>query len=284
MRIPFLGVDPTEVGPREYVGERFRAARDWASQPIVAVGLAVALVALIVGAWSADVSVPTIPNWFWVGVFATPFASAAAWIVGARLTSEIYEPESVVISELNVYNGDQKLIQLRPETFSETTVVNHRGEEVGRERLREVMINGTRAYEVDQYDPVLNVATTSWQAHRPNAEIRQDHNTIEEIKTEQDYEIDKAYDLLSHHTGIVREMLSDFSNQMVRVAEDVELPQGEEPGGLHEKMHDRLDDLDPSDELMKDNFDGHDRATSDASSSGSDSVDSDDAVEVELDD
>ena len=274
MRIPIIGVDPTDVGPREFAEARISEAKAWAAQPVITLGLIGGLVAAIFGLSYAGVSAPTVPNWVWVGVFATPFASIAAWYVGTRLTKEIYEPETILISELNVYNGDQQIIRLQPETFADCTVVNHRGEPVGRERLREVVINGTRAYEVDQYDPVMNVATTSWQAHRPNAEIRQDHNTIEEIKTEQDYEIDKAYDLLSQHTGIVREMLSDFSNQMVRVAEDVELPQGQASQGLHEKMHDRLEELDPSDELMKDNFDPDADADGDLGEN---------AVEVEVD-
>lgn len=259
MRLPIIRLDPTEIGPFELARAKWESLKEWARQPIISVALVLAAVAMVVAAWRFDVSIPEIPNWGWVAIGAFALAAVPSWIIGQKITEELYSPPRITLSVLNVYNGDQRLVNLSPERFEDMTIVNHRGDEIGSERLREVLINGSRAYEVDIYDPVLNVATTSWQADRSNAEIRHDHATIREVKTEMDYEIDKIYDLLSQYPNAVRESLRDHVNEMVMISQDIQLPESVNRS-LHDRVSERIEELDPSEELIQDKLDGKEAA------------------------
>jgi len=259
MRIPVLGVDPTEVGPIELLRLKYAKVRAWTRQPLVAVSLVAGFVALVLGAWYTGVGWPGIPNWGWVAIFTSGFGIVSAWIVGRRLASEIHDPNLVNLSVLDTYSGDQKLAKVPPETFRDATIVSHEWEGetpvpddmiVGREQLHEVMINGVRHYEVDQYDPVLNVAITSWQAGRSNNDIRTDHDQIEQIKTELNFEINKVYDLLANETETIRRAVAVQTNKIVRVAQDVELPDGAEIG-VHEALNEVFDEQNLSDDLRE---------------------------------
>lgn len=259
MRIPLLGVDPEEVGPVELVRMKYRGFLGWARQPIIAVALIASTVGLVLGAAYLGVQWPGIPTWGWVAFWTSVFGSIAAWFVGKRLADEIHDPDMVHLSVLDTYSGDQRLAKVPPEAFRDATIVSHEWEgetpipdeyRVGREQLHEVVINGQRHYEVDSYDPVLNVAITSWQAGRSNNDIRTDHDQIEQIKTEMNYEINKVYELLANETETIRKAVAVQTNKVVRVAQDVELPDGADLG-VHESLNDVFDSENLSDDLRE---------------------------------
>lgn len=258
MRIPVVDIDPRDTGPEELIVAKYRSLRSWISQPIISVALIASTVVVIGLVWHFSISIPEMPGWGWVALLSAVLALPSGWYVGKRMTAEVYEPDTILMSRLNVYNGDLELRKLTPEDYADLTVLNHRGDQVEREHLRDVVINGRKAIEVDTYDPVSNTATASWQAGVADAQIRHDHSTIQLIKTELDYEIDKVYDLLSQSTQNTREQLSDFASQIVMVAQDVELPDGT-IGGLHEQMHDDIEDNDPARDLMDKRFEEGDR-------------------------
>lgn len=246
MRIPIFRVDPTVIGPIELVRRRYRELKAWAQQPIISVALILGSVALVGGAWMAEISIPEIPNWVIVALLSMIPGAALAYKYGAELAEGIHEPETVYLSELNVYSGDQRLIKLAPERFSDTTVVSHQwdpGEEpmsdaiVGRERLKRVTVNGTPAYEVDIYDPVLNVAVTSSQAGRSSLDIREDHAKIDMIRTDLERQVDTVYEVLSRETQVIRQATSMQTNKIVAAAQDSELPEEAEIGS-HRTMAD----------------------------------------------
>jgi len=280
MRIPIIGVDPYEIGPWDLVRLKASQLREWSKQPIVSVGLVASGVLLLIGAWQSGIGWPGIPNWGWVALVSSGLGIGASWFVGKDLAAELHNPDMVHLSVLNVYSGDQRIVKVPPETFADATIVNHQwdgGEPtedhtVGRERLKEVMINGIRCYEVDSYDPVLNVAKTSWQAHRSNNDIRTDHDEIEHIKTEQDYQIDKVYELLANETQTIRAAVAVQANKLIRVAQDVELPEGSDIG-VHDSLNELFDDQGLADDLRDEKLDN---------GSELDVSDNDDQTEIDI--
>jgi len=178
--------------------------------------------------------------------------------VDPELAEGIHDPDAVYISELNTYNGDQRIIKVAPERFREATIVNHHwdpGEEpmeeaiVGRERLHRVRINGIPCYEVDRYDPVLNVGVCSWQAGRSSIDIRQDHEEIKSIKTEMEDQVDTVYEVLSRETQIIRQATAMQTNKIVAMAQDSELPEEAEIGS-HQTMSDLFEEQGLNEDLL----------------------------------
>jgi hypothetical protein len=96
---------------------------------------------------------------------------------------------------------------------------------VGRERLHEISINGTRAFEVDRYDPVMNVAVGSWQMDRASIDLRRDHEQIEQIKTEMEDQIDTVYEVLSREHTIIRQAVMEQVSEITAKMHDATMPE-----------------------------------------------------------
>jgi hypothetical protein len=258
MRIPIFGVDPTVIGPRELARRKKEQLIEWARQPIISVALVAVAGLLGYGLMTAGVSIPEAPNWVSVALITFAVGSVVAWRVGGKLASEIHETETVTLVELNVYNGDARIIQLAPERFRDVTVVNHHwdpGEEpmedaiVGRERLHEISINGTRAFEVDKYDPVLNVAVGSWQMDRASIDLRRDHEQIEQIKTEMEDQIDTVYEVLSREHTIIRQAVMEQVSEITAKMHDGTMPEDARVE-TYDEVSDLLDERGIDDELL----------------------------------
>lgn len=242
------GFDPTETGPLDLAAmasDRVRTFVDENSRVLV---LATALV--VVASWHYDVPlrVPTIPTWALVMLATAVAASPVAWWAGVRLVRWLYDPDHVYISEVNAASGDQRLLRISPDRFDELTVYNHNEERRERDFLHEVRINGKRAYEVDSYDREQNVAIASWQAGVTNVEIRQDRSRIKSIKTVLEREADKALELIVNHSDHVRAVAREVSMDLIRVAEEGELPDSD---ALHERLSERLDEANPGEQLLE---------------------------------
>lgn len=292
MRIPLFNVDPTVVGPVELAKRRYRDLRDWAQQPIISVALIVVAGGLLGAIWIYDVSLPSIPNWAVVAAGAMIPGGLIALKYGAELADGLHEPEAIYLSELDTISGDQSIIRLSPERFRDVTVVNHNwdpNEEpmeeaiVGRERLQRVDINGIQCYEVDHYDPVLNVAECSWMVERSSINIRQDHAEINSIKTEMEDQIDKVYDILARETEIYRQGISQQVNEVVAKAQDSELPEEAEIGA-HQSMRELFESEGLDEDLVEDRITEQDPDL-DVESNGngdSDQIDVETPEEIEL--
>lgn len=241
-----LSIDPRKVGPMDIVRAYWSALKRFASNN--APYLIGASVILVGAAWHYGISIPTLPNWTLVMLLSSAVAAPCALVVGWKLSRALYGPDTVLLSVQNPMNGDQRLVHLAPDRFSEMTVENHNGEERDRGFLHEVYINGSRAYEVDSYDPDRNHAIASWQAGVSNSEIRSKKQQIKRIKTSLEQEADKARQLLIHHPDILREQSKETANHLIRVVEGVEVPEGEQ---LHDRLSEVLDESDPSEDLLE---------------------------------
>lgn len=259
-RLPFVPFDPRKRGP-------FDVLRDYRAKLSAFVEanstvLILAAVALVLGAWYLDVSLPPIPTWVKVATVASVLvAIPIGSVLGIRLAAGLDTDERVLLSQQAPIAGDQELKRVAPDVFDRMRIINHNGEERGSEFLKTVMINGQKAYEVDHYDEEENVAVASWMAGATNSEVRQSRARIDYIKTKAEEEADKALELLANHPMILREQGREVSMQLVKVAEGIEVPEGD---SLHERLQERLDASDPSDDLLGRSDDEDD------SSSGSD--------------
>ena len=246
-----LGFDPKRVGPADLLRGALGSLRSGVSDNLpVVLGTLVATAAL---ALYFDVSLPRPPNWVVVVVLASVLAAPSAWVVGKRLARALYQPDDVLLSMQDPTSGDQRLIRVAPDRFSDMRVVSNNDRERDRSFLHEVRINGRRAYEVDEYDTERNVAVASWQAGTSNSQIRRDRAEIKRIKTSLEREADKALELLANHPNILREQAREVSNRLIKVAEGVEVPSG---GELHSRLGDKLDEADPSEDLLDGDPDG----------------------------
>lgn len=272
---PSLGFDPRKVGPADLARAKYQEFAEFVDENSTTLLVVGAI--LLVAAWHFGVSVPQLPNWMLVGIFAAivaiPFAMPAGW----SLARSLYTKEFVLISEQNPVNGDQNITHVPPEVFENMAVFSQNGERKDRDYLKEVYINGKKSYEVDAYDPENNVAVASWTAGITNSEIRQHQKAIHRAKTKQEERVDRADEVVANNPFILRDMGSAMLMQMVRVSADVEVPDGQK---LTEQIEDALEGRDDAEatfgtkrwddidqENNEDDDDRDERATSPATSS-----------------
>lgn len=223
-------------------------------------------VVLVVATWHFQPTWPGLPNWTKVALAAILPAAPIGAYVGIRLAAALDTPDTELLSVQNPVTGDQELVHVAPDRFESMTVLNHNGQERDRTYLHKVVINGRRAYEVDDYDREENTAIASWQAGVANTAIRKDRAEIKRIKTSLEREADKSLELLANHPHILREQARTVSMRLIRVAEGVEVPEG---GELHEELSTLLDESDPSEDLLEGDLDGSSDAPDDASAASS---------------
>lgn len=246
-RLPLVPFDPREVGPIDVVSAAIGSFRAFLRENAPWVLLSVTMMSL--GAWYLDVSIPEVPDWVLVGVGASAFAAPAAIVLGWRLGEALYSRDTVLLSVQNPVSGDQRIKHVAPERWEDVTVVNHNGSPRDRGFLHEVRVNGRRAFEVDRYDEEENTAVASWQAGVSNSEIRRERHQIKRIKQDLEAEADKAMELMANHPDIIRRQTREVSETIIKVAEGIEIPEGEnEP--LHERLTRKLDEHDPSEDLL----------------------------------
>lgn len=246
--LPYVPFDPQKIGPFELVGQQWNRAKAFCTDnaPWVIVGVLV----LAVSWWHFELSLPEIPNWFWVAVLGVLVANLVAWPVSKKIAAALHDPSYVRLSEQNAVTGDQRIMLIAPDRFQEMVVRNQNDREVSRDYLHEVLINGKKCYEVDRYHAEENVAIASWQAGVSNSEIRRDRSQISKIKQDLEEESNKALEALANNPDAVRQVGAEVANDIIRTAEKVENPDG---GALHKRMTEILDDVDDTDELIADN-------------------------------
>lgn len=247
-----LPFDPRMTGPVDLAVSAWRRVKAFARRNerelIVSTVVIIGIQAVVWAEWEMwFLKLPQLPSWILVAigafVFFAPFAIPIGWF-GERWLAE---EETVLVSVQSAVTGDQHLKHLTPTAFDEMTILDSRGEERSRDYLEVVRVNGRRAYEVQDYDPDANVALASSMAGRSNSEIRRDREEIGAIKTDLVREADKAVEFMVRASGILRKQGEQVANEIVRIAEDVELPQGSQ---LHDSLIEARQEADPTDDLL----------------------------------
>lgn len=264
--IPLVPFDPTEIGPIDLAKAKSRDL--WAFLDEHAIVVIPSATLLLVAALYFGVSIPEIPNWGWVAIVVCVIFAPYAWFLGKGVASGLYNRDVELLSIVNPASGDQRLILVHPDRFEEIEVINHQNERRGADFLKRIRVNGTLAYEVDDYSEEKNIAVASWQAGETNASIRRQKVQIRRIKTSLEEEADKALELIANHPHILRQHATEVANRLVKVAEGIEVPEG---GKLHESLSETIEEHDPSEELLDSPLDHVDL---DGDADGGDSSDS----------
>lgn len=291
--IPLVPVNPREVGPVDLAREFGRVAGEWLDEntrELIGGTVAIVVVVILAHAFTPwDFTWPHPPNILFIGFALTVTFGPAGWFYGSKTAEGLRYNETVLISQQDPITGDQRLVHLQPDTFREMRVFTHNGKERDRSFLHSVVINGRRGFEVDVYHEGANAAVASWQAGVSNSQLRQDRKRIKKVKTKMEKEVDKALEVITNHVENVRTGVQEVSMQLIAQTEEVELP-GEH--SLHERLSDRMDDVDMSSMLggIPDDSDGLDvieqidaMDVEDDAGSGDDGQDSE-SVEVEITD
>lgn len=267
--IPYVPFDPTEVGPFELVGQKWAQIKRFVDDntPWVIAGTVV----IVVAWWHFELSLPDPPNWFWVAALGGLVATITVWPVSKKVAEALHSPDVVLLSEQDPISGDQQLRWMSSDRFQDMQILNQNGREVTEEYLKNVIINGRMAYEVDTFHEERNVAIASWQAGVSNSEFRRDRAQIKKVKTDLEREANKALEILANNPDVVRQMGADVANDIIRVVEEVENPNGAK---LHERMTETLEDAEHSDELLGNDSDedGHDPERTSNVSEGSEKI------------
>lgn len=213
-----LWFDPREKGPRELIGD----GRRWISNhPIYVIGSVVGLILLqhFVG-----VSTPQLPPWTDVAVTAGGIATGIGIFVGLRVGEFFATPQHRIVSQLDAKSGDQDLLKISTERWHDLTVLDHEGEPRSRNYLKEVVINGSPAIEVDRYYPALNTAIASWQAGASNKDLRDYEHKVDIVKTKLEKEANEAIEARVNAEERAREQAMQTSNYILAVTESVLQP------------------------------------------------------------
>lgn len=217
MSLPF---DPTQTGPQDLV----RDAKAWASDNSIVLipSMAAVVIALIIV--RPEVSIPT---WFKVFLAASIGASVIAYLPGKTLIEFLYQPETVVLAEVDPASGDLAVHELSPDRFSEITVVDHDGTEKPQSFLHKISTSKGVGYECDTYDIETNTATATWMAGASNHEIRASEHTVRRIQNDLSIRADRVFDLETNLEHVIREALSEIANSMIRTSQGMRVPQGD---------------------------------------------------------
>lgn len=254
--IPLIPFDPRKIGPKELLAQKTRGLTTFlARHGKVTIG---AVVALIVAGLYFGVPTPDVPGWAKVAVVVIVIAAPYGWFFAVRLARGLYNRDAILLSEQNSVNGDQRIIRLAPDRWEDLAVFDHEGKPRDRSYLHEVVINGERAFEVDAYDGDLNMAISSWMAGATNSEIRAHREQVGTIKTDLEEEADKAIEAIIHNPQTVREALKEASMEIVKVAEDVEIPGDRD---LSRSLAETLEDSEVSEDLLGDDLKTRDDGT-----------------------
>jgi len=247
IRLPLIPFNPTDVGPLELLQAKIGDAKRFLKANIAWVVLA--SIVLIPSALYFEISLPEIPDWVIVGIGAGVFAAPWTVFLGIKVAQGIYRRDHEILSVQNAKNGNQRLVRLSPEKFENMRVKNQNDDWRDLDFLHTVYINGSRCYEVDAFNGEENVAVASWQAGATNSEMRREKARISEIKTDLEKQADKTHTILANYTSHVRGQVGEIANELVFVAQDVDLP-GHETEDLHERLSETLAENDPTDDLV----------------------------------
>lgn len=252
---PLLPFDPREKGPMDVAKDGYESTKEFVDENSRALIIAVA--ALIGLAWRADLSMPDVPTWLWImvlsGTVSVPPMAYFSW----QVADALHRPDVETLSIQNPASGDQRIKHVSPDTFEQLEVWNAPPEhedatKVDTTYLEEVRINGIRAWEVDDYRPDEGIVVASAMAGRTHADIRRDRNEIAAIKYDLITQTEKATQFLVEAHGILRKQGEEVAHELVRVVEDVDLPQGDQ---LHDRLWKARNEADPSDDLLDSEYD-----------------------------
>jgi hypothetical protein len=250
-----LPFDPRLYGPRDAISDltAWVRLRDREILATVAVGV-IALIA-IHARYGIEIE---IPNALPVFASALGIAALASIPITRKVIEMLWGEDHVSLVVLDAADGEIGVVDLSPARFKNMRVVDHAGDRKDSSFLREIQTwGGGRAFECDRYDPDQNIAVCSWMAGATNRDIRRHKHAVKYLKKELSREADKSLDILINAPEIIREQGSVAINDMIREAEGVTTP-GEENSELYERMYDRTEAVDKSEDLLDDRGIDHD--------------------------
>ena len=253
--LPLIDFDPREEGPIDTARRKWSELKTWITENQLLAGVGATLLTGILIFAAAEGFIPPIPNWLRVALIVSILGSGTYILIGMRSADALYRPDAELLVELDAGSGDLGLKRLAPERFDQLEVESPNGKERSKDVLREIRVNGIRAFEVARYNEEENLAVTSWQADASNREIRLHKNRLREVKTELEEEVDQTFELLINSSSIVREHSSEIANEIIHVAEEVETPTD---STLSERLAERLEEANPDEDLLGDNEVGDD--------------------------
>lgn len=177
--------------------------------------------------WQLGLSVSEVPMWGWVFIAVAIVCLPYAVMVSAIVVGLIYQPDRVILHEVDPADGDAATHEISPQTYEDLVVVDANGNEIGRGNLKSIEVERAReAYEVNAYDPASNVAEVSWQGEATNIQIRRHESMLEQVQ-QTISPLARAYsDLHAQVDMLVDEKAQDIANSIVGMVEGVTLPPG----------------------------------------------------------
>lgn len=220
-----MSFDPRETGPADLLA----GVREWIddNSTVLIPSVAAVGIVLIVAVGVFDMTIPEIPTWVRVFVAGALVSGLLAFLPAKSLIEWLYQPETVVLVEVDAASGDLAVHELSPDRFSEITVIDHGKQEQPRSFLHKISTKRGLGYECDRYDEENNIAVASWMAGSDNREIRAAEHSIRNIKQKLSLEADRAFDMQVNQESILRSALSEISNRMIQTSQGVRLPDGD---------------------------------------------------------
>lgn len=210
---------------------------------------------ILAGVTHYGITMSDIPLWAWVALATAAITFPYAVFVSAVVVGLIYDPDRVILAEVDGGDGDLAVHDISPQTWEELIAVDANGNEISRAFLHRIDVRrASEAYEVHQYNPDTNVAEVSWMGDVTEREIRRHENLLEQVR-ESLSPLARAYEEMHARVDIeIEERTSDAMNSMLAMVEGVELPPGE---SMHEQMagdagREQLNELPDPDEALDD--------------------------------
>jgi hypothetical protein len=251
---------------------RLKRVEDWLSEHSFGVSIVVAAGLLL---WGYEgYPVPEFSTTIWVAAASFAVSMIVGYPAGKKIIAYLHDPDKVILADISPESGDLAVYEITPEQFQELTVTNQHGERKTVSDLKRIETNrADEAFEVRSYDPINNVATTSWMGGVSQLDLREYRHNLDHVENELSKQADAYLELRSSLKPLVRDSVQKIANWMIATAEGVDVPRG---GVIKDSIdtsidEQGIDDLPTPDEIK---LEGERRESDELESLASDSMDS----------
>ena len=251
---------------------RVRRIEDWLSEHSTGAGIVLAILILL---WGFEgYPVPNIDTWVWVAVSSAAVSMLGGYFAGGKIIDYLHDADKVILADVSPETGDLAIYEITPEQFKEMTVTNQHGEKKTVSDLHRIDTSRFDvAFEVRGYDPVNNVAQTTWMGGVSQLDLREYRHNLDHVEDELSKQADAYLELRSSLKPLVRDSVQKIANWMIATAEGVDVPRG---GVIKDSIDSSIeeqgiDDLPTPDEIK---LEGERRESDELESLASDSMDS----------
>lgn len=199
--------------------------RAWLSDHNIAAGI---VVAAVIGLWGYEgYPIPNVDTWIWVALATFIVSMGVGYPAGVKIIDYLHDPDVVILADVSPENGDLAIYEITPEQFKEMTVTNQHGEKKTVSDLHRIDTSRVdEAFEVRGYDPVNNVAQTTWMGGVSQLDLREYRHNLDHVENELSKQADAYLELRSSLKPLVRDSVQKIANWMIATAEGVDVPRG----------------------------------------------------------